>query len=103
MGGGGAAHPPHVKKWRAQVPPAPGSLPLKSSLLVPLHKDGDNEEVGNYREIAVCCSMAKVFMRVVARRLRLGRFVEDRILTEAQGVFRSHRRCSHQWLVLRGV
>ena len=90
-------------KWRAQVPPAPGSLPLKSSLLVPLHKDGDNGEVGNYREIAVCCSMAKVFMRVVARRLRLGRFAEDRILTEAQGGFRSHRRCSRQWLVLRGV
>ena len=24
----------------------------KRSLLVPLHKDGDNEEVGSYREIA---------------------------------------------------
>ena len=30
-------------------------------------------------------------MRVMARRL--GRFAEDRILTEAQGRFRSHR-CS---------
>ena len=34
---------------------------------------------------------------------RLGKFAEDRILTEAQGGFRSHRRCSDQWLVLRGV
>ena len=43
--------------------------------------------------------MAKVFMRVMAKRL--GRFVEDRILMEAQGGFRVHRRCSNQ-LVLRG-
>ena len=63
----------------------------KRSLLVPLHKDGDNEEVGNNRWIALGCSMAKVFMSVTARRL--GRFVEDMILTEAQGGFRSHRRC----------
>ena len=53
---------------------------------MPLHKDGDNEEVGNYRGIAVGCSMAMVFMRVMARRL--GRFAEDRILTEVQGRFR---------------
>ena len=33
---------------------------------------------------------------------RLVRFAEDRILTEAQGRFWSHR-CSDQWLVLRGV
>ena len=40
-------------------------------------------------------------MRVMARRL--GRFAEDKILTEAQEGFRSHRRCSDQWLVLWGV
>ena len=40
-------------------------------------------------------------MRVLARRQ--GRFAEDRILTEAQRGFRSGRRCSDQWLVLRGV
>ena len=66
-----------------------------------LHKDGDNEEVGNYRGVALGCSVAKVFMRVMARRL--GRFAEDRILMEAQGEFRSHRSCSDQCLVLRGV
>ena len=42
-----------------------------------------NEEVGNYRGIALCCSMAKVFMRVMARRLV--RLAENRILTETQG------------------
>ena len=33
----------------------------KRSLLVLLHKDGDNEEVGNYRRIAFGCSVAKVY------------------------------------------
>ena len=37
----------------------------KRSLLMPLHKDGANEEEGNYRGIALCCSMAKVFMSVI--------------------------------------
>ena len=64
-------------------------------------KDGDNEEVGNYKGIALGCSMVKVFMRVMVTRL--GRFAEDRILTEAQGGFRSHKGCSDQWLVLRDV
>ena len=41
----------------------------KRSLLVPLHKDRDNEEVGNYRGIALGCSLAKMFMRVLVRRL----------------------------------
>ena len=50
----------------------------KWSLLVPLHTDGDNEELGNYRGIALGCSVAKVFMRVMARRL--GRFAEVSIL-----------------------
>ena len=40
-------------------------------------------------------------MTVMARRL--GRFSEGMILTEAQGGFRSHRGCSDQCLVLRGV
>ena len=47
-------------------------LDWKKSLLVPLHKDGDVEQVGNYRRIALGCSVAKVFVRVLARRL--GRF-----------------------------
>ena len=45
--------------------------------------------------------MVKVFVGVLARKME--RFAEDRILTEAQGMFRSGRRYSDQWLVLRGV
>ena len=39
----------------------------KRSLLVPLHKNGANEKVGNYRGLALGCNVAKVFMRVMAR------------------------------------
>ena len=42
----------------------------------------------------------KVFVKLARK---LGRFAEDRILTEAQGGLRSGRRCLDQWLVLRGV
>ncbi len=38
------------------------------------------------------CSVAKVFMRVLAKRLE--RFAEERILMEALGGFRSQSRCS---------
>ena len=72
----------------------------KRSLLLPFHKDGDNEEIGNYRRMALDCSVAKV-MTVMVRRW--GRFAEDRILTEAQGRYRSPRRCLDQWLMLRGA
>ena len=34
---------------------------------MPLHNDDDNEEVGNYREIALVCSVEKVFVKVLAR------------------------------------
>ena len=74
----------------------------KRSMLVPLHKDGDNEEVGNYRGlIDLGCSMAAIFMSVLARRF--GALAEDRILTEAQVGFGSHRRCLNEWLVFSGV
>ena len=53
-------------------------LDWKRSLLVPLHKDSGVKQVGNYRRIALGCSVVKVFMRVLARKLE--RFAED--LTE---------------------
>ena len=39
---------------------------------MPLHKNGGNEEIGNYKVIALDCSIANVFKRVLARKL--GRF-----------------------------
>ena len=43
----------------------------------------------------------KVSVRVFVRRME--RVAEDRTLKEAQGGFRNSKRCSGQWLVLRGV
>ena len=42
-------------------------LDWKSSLLVPLHKDGDVEHVGNYRGNALGCSVVKVLVRVLGK------------------------------------
>ena len=40
-----------------------------------------------------------MLMKVMTRRLES--FAENRILMEAQGGFKSHRKCLDQWLVLR--
>ena len=50
-------------------------LDWKRSLLVSLHKDGNMEQVGNYRGTALGCSVVKVFVRLLVRRL--GRFTEN--------------------------
>ena len=71
------------------------SVRLEEKSTDTLHKDGDVEHVGNYRVIALGCSVVKVFVVNVLVR-RLGRFAEDWILTEVQGGFRSGRRCSDQ-------
>ena len=71
------------------------------AFVVPLYKSGDPEVAGNYRGIALGSCVAKVFTRVLTRRL--GEYAEERILTEAQGGFRAKRSCSDQILILRGV
>ena len=45
------------------------------------------EKVGDYRGIALGCSVVKVSVKVLARQL--GRFAEDMILTVVQGGVRS--------------
>ena len=54
------------------------------------------ELASNYRGIALGSCVAKVMAR-----LRV--YAEEEILTEAQGGFRSERRCADQILILRGV
>ena len=41
---------------------------LDESLLT-LHKDGNVEQVGNYREIELGCSVVKMFVRWLAKSL----------------------------------
>ena len=45
--------------------------------------------------------VAKVLTRLLSKRLSA--YAEEEILTEAQGGFRSERRCADQILILRGV
>ena len=73
----------------------------RRSYIVPLYKDGDPETASNYRGIALGSCVAKVLAKLLSRRL--GIFAEEEILTEAQGGFRSERRCADQILILRGV
>ena len=73
----------------------------RKSYVMPLYKSGDPEVACNYRGIALGSCVAKVFTRVLTRRL--GEYAEERILTEAQGGFRAKRSCSDQILTLRGI
>ena len=72
----------------------------RKSFVVPLYESGDPEVAGNYRGIVLGSCVAKVFTRVLTRRL--SEYAEERILTEAQGGFRTKRSCSDQILILRG-
>ena len=40
------------------------SLVWKRSLLVPIHKDGDVEQLGNNRRVALGCNEVKVIVRL---------------------------------------
>ena len=46
-------------------------------------------------------SLYKVLAKLLSRRLSI--FAEEETLTEAQGGFRSERRCADQILILKGV
>ena len=71
------------------------------SLVVPLFKEGEVEDLNNYRGIALSSTVGKVFERVLDGRVR--EVVEDGVLKEAQGGFRSGRSCADQVFVLRNV
>ena len=73
----------------------------RKSYVMPLYKSGDPEVACNYRGIALGSCVAKVFTRVLTRRL--DEYAEERILTEAQSRFRMKRSCSDQILTLRGI
>ncbi|XP_024884072.1 uncharacterized protein LOC112462473, partial [Temnothorax curvispinosus] len=62
----------------------------KTSIIVPLHKRGDQEVVGNYRGISLLCSAYKIYAEILRNRLeleveRLG------LLPESQAGFRRGR------------
>ena len=60
-------------------------------MIVPLFKEGEREDCGNYRGIALLSIVGKLFGRVLNSRLM--EFVEVRELVEEQGGFRKGRGC----------
>ncbi len=73
----------------------------RRSLIVPVFKEGDKEELDNYRGIALSCTVGKVFERVLDNRIRA--ISEEKVMKEAQGGFRKDRGCADQIFVLRTV
>lgn len=72
--------------WKEEVIPED----WKRSIIVPLHKRGDREQVGNYRGISLLCSGYKIYAQILNKRLQ--REVESKgMLPESQSGFRRGR------------
>ena len=73
----------------------------RRSLIVPVFKDGDREELDNYRGIVLSCVVGKVFERVLDEGIRA--VSEEMVMKEVQGGFTKGRGCADQIFVLRSV
>ena len=60
---------------------------LKYSVITPLHKKGDKNNVSNYRPISVLTSFSKIFERIIYNRL-ITHFTSHKILANSQFGFR---------------
>lgn len=69
-----------------------GTIPLdwKKSIIVPLYKRGEPEEVGNYRGISLLYTAYKVYVEILKSRLE--EVVEmKKLIPESQSGFRKGR------------
>jgi exonuclease III len=66
-----------------------GTFPisLKKSLITPVYKSGDRDDVSNYRPISVLPAVSKIFEKIINARL-LGFFTKFNLLSESQFGFR---------------
>lgn len=64
----------------------------KSAIVTPLFKKGDNDDVNNYRGIAVLALIAKVFEKIIAMQI-LNFFNTNELLFPGQHGFRSNHGC----------
>lgn len=81
-----------------------GDIPedWKKSVIVPLYKKGDQEEVGNYRGISLLCIAYKIYAEIL--RGRLERETEEkRLLPETQCGFRKGLSTMNNIFVLNHV
>lgn len=69
-----------------------GEIPKdwKTSIVVPIFKKGNTEEVGNYRGIAIQCSAYKIYAELLRRRLE-EELDKKEVLPESQRGFRVGR------------
>ena len=73
-----------------------GQVPelMKESIIVPIFKDGDQQELGNHRPISLLNSISKIYEKVVHKQLY--RYVsENNILSNRQYGFRNNSSCEH--------
>ena len=70
-------------------------------IIVPLHKDGDELDMGNYRGITLGSHIGKVFCSVL--RERLCQVVDRVVIGEAQGGFRRNRQTVDHLFVVNGI
>lgn len=78
-----------------------GKVPIewKKSIIVPLYKRGDQEEVGNYRGISLLCTAYKVYAEVL--RMRLEKVIEEKnLVPESQTGFRKGKSAIDNIFVL---
>jgi hypothetical protein len=74
----------------------------KCGVIVPIHKRDDPADPSNYRPIALCCCVAKLFSRVVADIL-YDRLEEEMKLPDEQGGFRRGRGAPEMVLALHSL
>ena len=73
----------------------------REGIIVPLHKEGDECDMGNYRGITLGSHIGKVFCSILKERLC--RAVDGVIIGEAQGGFRKKRQTVDHLFVVSGI
>ena len=83
--------------WEEEFIPAEWT----EGIIVPLHKEGDEYDIGNYRGITLGSHIGKVFCSIMKERLCQA--VEGDIIGEAQGGFRKNRQTVDHLFVVSGI
>ena len=72
----------------------------KQNVLSPLHKSGPLADPGNFRGIAVCSCLGKLFNKLLHKRLE-GKCERENLITNGQGSGRKGSRTSDHLMIIR--
>ena len=75
---------------------------LKIAKVIPIHKEGSRQSVGNYRPISLLPSFSKIFEKLMHQRI-LDFLTLDNSLFEMQYGFRPGRSCEHALLIAQST